>query len=166
MKNHKINQPFIYIILMLALLFNSCGLHKWTVPSELLGQWKSDMTKITVRTEPHWMKFDFTSDVSFAKIAIDSNKIANGFIGSAEFKNAKLIKNGGNPDKTGVAYIIQCGQIGKIFSNDPLENKKVEIWLSPIKGDMHAELRYTDGMAQFPMADFRFKKVKLENKHK
>jgi hypothetical protein len=118
------------------------------------------MTNITVRTEPKWMKFEFTSDIAFIKLTIDSNKKASGFIGSAEFINGKIKKNGGDPDKTGVAYIIQCGSIGKIFSNDPLDNKKVEIWLSPLKGDMHAELRFTDGMAQFPMADLTLRKVK------
>jgi hypothetical protein len=106
------------------------------------------------------MKFEFTSDIAFVKLTIDSNKTASGFIGLAEFKNGKIKKNGGNPEKTGVAYIIQCGSIGKIFSNDPLNNKKVEIWLGPLKGEMHAELRFTEGGAMFPMADLTLRKVK------
>jgi hypothetical protein len=166
MKKYKFDRSIIFVIFILALLFNSCSILKWTVPHELIGHWKSDMTKIIVRTESNWMKFDFTSDVSFVKIVIDSNKTVSGSIGSAEFKNAKLRKNEGNPEKTGVAYIVKCGRVGKIFPNDPLENKKVEIWLSPIKDDMHAELRYTESMAQFPMADLRFKKLRYQNKHK
>jgi hypothetical protein len=61
-----------------------------------------------------------------------------------------------------VSYIIKCGSIGKIFENDPLENKEVEIWLSPIEGNesMKAELRYTANMAMFPMAGMTFEKLK------
>lgn len=160
MKKLKFNLAIVLLFLPGVLFINSCNIQKWTVPSELVGLWESDTTNITVRTEPEWMKFKFTSDISFVKITIDSNKTSSGFIGSAEFKNGKIRKNGGNPDRNGVAYIIECGPIGKIFPADPLDNKKVELWLSPIKGDMHAELRYTERMAKFPMADLIFKKAK------
>jgi len=159
MKNHINNLKRILFILLSTFCLYSCRIHEWAVPTELVGQWKSNTTKITVRTEPKWMKFEFTSDISFLKMTIDSNKTASGFIGLAEFKNGEIKKNEGNPERTGVAYIIKCGSIGKIFSKDPLDYKKVEIWLSPVKGDMHAELRYTEGNSQFPMADLIFRKV-------
>lgn len=88
------------------------------MPPELVGQWRADKIKVAVRTEPEWMKFIFTSDSVIATLTIDSNKTASGTIGLSEFKNARIIKNAGNADKTGIAYIIECGPIGKIFPND------------------------------------------------
>jgi hypothetical protein len=159
MKNHNYNRQFVFIFLLTVFSLCSCSIRKWTVPTELVGQWKSDLANITVRTEPKWMRFEFTSNSGFVIFTIDSNKTASGFIGSAEFKNGKVKKNSGNPDKTGVAYIIQCGSIGEIFSNDPLRYKKVEIWLGPLKGEMHATLRFTEGGAMFPMADLKIRKA-------
>ncbi len=159
MKNHTFNHLFSMFTASVFFL-SSCGNNKWILPKELVGQWNSDKSSITVRTEPKWMKFKFTSDSSFVFVKVDSNKIVSGFIGNAKFTNGKIIKNGGNPEKNGVSYIIQCGEIGKIFSNDPLEKKEVEIWLSPLNGSLHAELRYTEGLSLFPMADLTFRKVK------
>lgn len=162
MKSLYFTRPNLFFILFAICVLCSCSTQKSAIPPELIGEWKSDMTNITVRTELKWMKFEFTSDITSVDLTIDSNKTAHGFIGSAEFNNGKIRKNGGNPDRTGVAYIVQCGQVGKIFSNDPLGKKEVEIWLGPIKGEMHAELRYTEGMAQFPMADIIFRKVRTK----
>lgn len=162
MKNRIFYHPF-FIFLLSVFCFCSCRSNKWILPKELIGQWKSDTTAITVRTEPTWMRFTFTKDSSYALIMINNNKTASGIIGNATFQNGKIIKNSGNPNKTGVAYIIRCGSIGKIFSNDPLEKKEVEIWLSPLKGrNLHAELRYTEGLSLFPMADLTFRKVKTD----
>jgi hypothetical protein len=159
MKKHTINHLF-FMFTASVFFLSACGNNTWMLPKELVGQWQSDISSITVRTEPKWMNFKFTTDSSVAFVKIDSNKTASGFIGDAIFTNGKIKKNGGNPEKNGVAYIIQCGHIGKIFSNDPLEKKEVEIWLSPLKGSLHAELRYTEGMSLFPMADLTFRKVK------
>lgn len=160
MKIQCIKLPFNLFFLIVMLSLCSCAAKKWVVPPDLVGHWKSDMTKITVRTEPKWMKFNFTSGMSRVEITIDTNKTASGFIGEAPFKNGVVRKNGGNPEKTGVAYIIQCGSIGKIFPEDPLEQKEVELWLGPVKGNMNAELRFTERGAQFPMADLKFRKMK------
>ncbi len=160
MKIRCVKFPVKWLFLMLILSMSSCVTKKWVVPPEFVGHWKSDMTKITVRTEPAWMKFNFTSGMSRVEITIDTNKTASGFIGAAAFKNGVIRKNGGDPERTGVAYIIQCGSIGKIFPEDPLEQKEVELWLGPVKGHMNAELRFTERMAQFPMADLKFRKMK------
>ena len=86
---------------------------------------------------------------------------AKGIIGNQSFSDGKIKKNKGLPPHlTGVAYIIECGSIGKLFTTDPLERKNVEIWISPLASDniMKAELRYTDGMEDFPMADLQLTK--------
>jgi hypothetical protein len=93
-------------------------------------------------------------------VEINGNKTASGSIGLATFNNAKIRKNPGLPLMTGVSYIIECGRIGKIFENDPLISKEVEIWLGPVSENrtFEAELRYTEGLAVFPMAGLLFSK--------
>ncbi len=145
-------------ILYSFLFLVSCN--KWMVPPELVGQWDSGRHKVVVRTSPKWMTFEFTPGLASFSVNIKADKTVSGNIGNALFSEGKLEKNGGNPKKTGVAYRVECGKIGTIFPGDPVNEKEVELWLSPIKDGMHAELRYTEHGAMFPMADIEFKKKK------
>ncbi len=155
------NSLCLWAVVTTSIFHFSCSVNKnWTVPPELLGQWKSNKHPITVRTEPRWMKFYFTTDSASVSIKINSDKTVSGSIGLANFENGILEKNSGNPKKTGIAYIIQCGKIGKIFEKDPLDSKEVEIWLSQINETMEAEIRYTERHALFPMAGIIFVKEK------
>lgn len=151
---------FIILILLVGTTTLSCvSSSKWVVPTELIGKWNTQPHKITVRTEPKWMKFEFTSDSAVVSIQINDNKTVIGNIGSASFSNGTVSQNTGDPSVTGIAYIIKCGKIGKIFETDPLENKEVEIWLSPIENNMKAEIRYAESGDKFPMAGLIFEKV-------
>jgi len=151
---------FIILILLVSTTTLSCvSSSKWVVPTELIGKWNTQPHKITVRTEPKWMKFEFTSDSAVVSIQINDNKTVIGNIGSASFSNGTVSQNTGDPSVTGIAYIIKCGKIGKIFETDPLENKEVEIWLSPIENNMKAEIRYAESGDKFPMAGLIFEKV-------
>ena len=138
-------------IVLIAFFLSSCG--DWTIPPELVGEWKSKKKLlITVRTkvEKEWI---FTSDTATITIKINSDHSVSGSIGAASFENGVIIKNRGNPERTGLATIIKCGSIGKIFQNDPMSNKDVQLWLAPMEGNrIDTELRLTEGMAQFPMA--------------
>jgi hypothetical protein len=151
---------WIYIIL--ATILFSCSSSRWTVPPEYVGQWETNKERITVRTKFKNEPFRFFPDSAYVKIQINDDKTVSGFIGLAEFRNAKLKKNANwLPWDTGIEFIIECGSIGKIFENDPLNSKEVELWLSPLKGNIiDGELRYTQGGAQFPMAGVLFMKVK------
>jgi hypothetical protein len=141
-------------------LYLSCVNYKnWTVPPELIGKWRTTKHKITVRTEPKWMKFEFVSDSAIVTLQIHSNKTVSGTIGSAIFENGTIELNAGNPDYTGIAYIVKCGKTGRFYEKDPLDSKEIEIWLSPINGrTMEAEIRYTENGAKFPMASIVFTK--------
>ena len=57
---------------------------------------------------------------------------------------------------SGIAFTIECDKIGKIFENDPLDLKEVELWLSPgpVNDSIGGELRYTQSINYFPMAGF------------
>jgi hypothetical protein len=106
-------------LVLTAFFLSSCG--EWTLPPELVGEWKADKPFITVRikVEKEWI---FTSDTATITIKINSDHSVT-------------------------------GTIGKIFPDDPLSNKDVQLWLAPMEGNrIDTELRYTQGMAQFPMA--------------
>lgn len=166
MKNLNCNvcSSNVWIYILLATFLFSCSSSKWIVPSEYIGQWETNKERITVRTKFKNEPFRFFPDSAYVKIQINDDKTVNGNIGLAEFTNARLKKNATLPWETGIEYIIECGSIGKIFENDPLDSKEVEIWLSPLKGNIiNGELRYTQGGAQFPMAGLLFMKMEKSN---
>jgi hypothetical protein len=145
-----------WVLTLTLLILSSCG--KWTVPVELVGDWKSGKHLITVRVKLERGEYEFISDSAVISFTISDDNTVSGSIGDAAFKDGTIRKNWGNPEKTGLAHIIECGSIGKIFENDPLENKEVELWLAPLRENIDAELRYTQRCAQFPMAGIRFTK--------
>ena len=132
----KVKARFIHTILMPAYLtlatffLHSCG--QMSIPSEMIGQWKTDKSLITVRTKNEKTRFEFTSDSAIIKFKVNSDHTVDGSIGSAKFENGKIKTNWLLPIKmSGIAFTIECGKIGKIFENDPLDSKEVELWLSP-----------------------------------
>lgn len=142
-------------ILVIILMLVSCK--DWEIPDAYCGSWETDKTNITVRTSPKWMEFEFHKGTGIVSLDIKKDKTVSGSIGLATFENGIVKKNKGNPKITGIACIIQCGSIGKIFPEDPLESKEVEIWVYPATDDgIGGELRYTEGLAVFPMAELKF----------
>ena len=81
----------IWFIILAAFVLLPCN--KWVVPTELLGQWKSNEREITVRTEPRSMKFEFASDTAITVLTININRTVSGNIGQAKFENARMVKN-------------------------------------------------------------------------
>lgn len=158
-KNFKIHPLVTATLLLIALI--SCSGGKWALPDDYRGAWACGPSKVTVRTWQFPMRFNFFTDTALITIQFNENQTASGKIGDAAFSNAIIRKNKGNPEKTGVALIIECGDIGKIFPGDPLTKKEVELWVGPMKesGFIDAELRYTSGLSQFPMAGIQLKKV-------
>lgn len=135
---------------------------QWNVPNELVGEWKSSPSEITVRIKDENGNYKFIKDSADLKIEINQNNIVNGKIGNAIFDNAQIVKNAGLPPSvTGIAYIIKDIEIDKIFKKDPLDKKSIELWLSPLKGDtLEVELRYTSNLSHFPMSGFTLTKNK------
>lgn len=146
-------------LLLLSLTLCSCG--QTNIPQELIGDWTAQKHMITVRTKPEG-NWKFISDSADIKFKINNDHTVDGSVGSAKFEDGKIKLNWLLPTKmTGIAFNIKCGKIGKIFENDPLDSKEVELWLGPIiKGTIDGELRYTQGLAYFPMAGAVFIKVK------
>ena len=151
MKNLKYNYRLIgWSIVLSAIFLSSCS--DWTLPPELVGEWKCDKILITVRAkvEKEWV---FISDTATITIKINSDHSVSGTIGTTSFANGVIKKNRGNPETTGCAQVIKCGSIGKIFPDDPLSNKDVQLWLAPMEGyRIDTELGFTEGGAHFPMA--------------
>ncbi len=161
-KNERLGLSNGWIYLLLTSCLFSCCRSNWNVPSDYIGKWETKQEKITVRTKFKNEPFRFTADSASVTINIQEDKTVSGNIGLAEFTHARLKKNTTLPWETGVEYIIECGSIGKIFHDDPLDHKEVEIWFAPIHsvGMSNSELRCTEGMAHFPMARLLFVKIR------
>lgn len=144
------------ILVLLTFFLHSCGQKNF--PSEIVGQWKSNKIQVTVRTQDENRKFEFTSDSAIITLKINNDHTVDGSIGSAKIENGRIKTNWLLPIKmSGLAFTVEFGKIGKIFENDPLDSKEVELWLGPIiKGTIDGELRYTEGPANFPMAGMIF----------
>lgn len=99
------------------------------------GNWEAESSDITVRTQDSGGNYHFTSGTAAVSIEIFSNNTASGYIGTASFEGAKVKKNSGNPEKKGLAFKVECGKIGKIFPDDPLDSKEVQIWIGPLRDD-------------------------------
>lgn len=158
MRKYKYQLLNMGILFLLSFLLQSCG--QRSIPPELIGHWMTQKCIITVRTKPEG-NWKFTSDSARISFIINNDHTVNGFIGSAKFESGKIKLNWLLPTKmTGIAFSLECGKIGKIFENDPLDLKEVEIWLAPLQDDIiDAELRQTEGRSLFPMAGMIFIKV-------
>jgi hypothetical protein len=133
-----------------------------SIPTSYLGQWKSENTKITVRKKTGWLQYDFIPNYIPVELEIHHNMTASGKIGLVHFENARVLKNKGNPEKTGIVYIIQCGSVGKLFASDPTEKKTIELWIKPIQSEatLLAEVRLKETFDVFPMGECKFIKAK------
>jgi hypothetical protein len=159
MKNFNYQKLNAGILILLTISFHSCG--QMSVPSEMVGNWQTGKGRITVRTNDKKIGSQFVSDSAIIELRIKNDHTADGSIGSAKFENGKIKTNWLLPVKmSGIAFTIECGKIGKIFENDPLDLKEVEIWLNPgpVNGIIDGELRYTQGVNYFPMAAMTFTK--------
>jgi hypothetical protein len=154
----RFNFARTYLAVLCTSILSSCSY--WTLPPELVGTWESETIEITVRTRTAEKEWVFTSDTAKISITIFTDKRVTGSIGTATFENGKIRKNPGNAEKKGLSEIIECGSVGKIFENDPLDDKEVQLWLAPRKENtIDTELRFTEGWAHFPMAGMILKKV-------
>lgn len=151
---------FKVLIIIVALTLISCKATEWVVPQPYCGYWRTENTKVTVRFKVGDEKHSqFISDSAILTLVINHDKTASGTIGLSSFENGKMLKNH-TLWETGVSYVIECGVIGKIFKNDPLETKEVDIWLGQVNenGTIKATMRLGDSV--FPMADVMFERVK------
>jgi len=151
MKNLRYKYRLIgWAIVLTAFFLSSCG--DWTLPPELVGEWKSEKILITVRAkvDKEWC---FTTDTAYVSITINSDHSVSGTIGAASIENGEIFNNRSDHETTGIVQVIKCGLIGTIFPDDPLSNKNIQLWLAPREGNsIETDLRCVQGMAQFLMA--------------
>jgi hypothetical protein len=155
MKNYcwSFYRPIVGFLVTGTFLLYSCG--QKSVPRNMTGLWMSDKIQVTVRIQDERRNFKFVSDSVIITLVVNNDFTAAGSIGSAKFENCKISTNWLLPVKmSGIAFTIECGTIGKIFENDPLDSKEVELWLGPLNDSIDSELRYTQGASHFPMAGF------------
>ncbi len=142
-------RSIIILVFSSFLLLPSCRTTGKIVdtPEELLGSWRTEEIKISVRERLGFNDFKFHSGQGAIELNFKPNGTVSGSIGNHTFSNAKL-------KKTNI-YRVVCDSTGSIFPSDPIAQKEVSIWLHEI-GDqsIKAELRLTEGGAKFPMAGF------------
>jgi hypothetical protein len=137
----KTNRLLPLLILMVGLIIpSSCYTE---VPEEYVGTWETELTLVEIPLIKEDGSEDIYTDSVVMGLQIFANKVASGYIGLAGFEDVPVKKNPGDAESKGIAYIVKCGDLGKLFPHDPLEKKEIEINLSPIHGGtMGSEINY------------------------
>jgi hypothetical protein len=148
------------ISLVLSMVLLSCETQLKHLPDTLIGSWKSEKALIKVRDrDTAHSKFRFTSDSIYIYLDFKLPKTITGLIGLSGFESKTIFQNQGLPHTvSGISYIISCGNVTKLFANDPLNSKFIELWLMPQThpDTLHAELRCKQYWDAFPMGSFTF----------
>ena len=151
---------FKWIFLVLSMMLQSCETQLKYLPDTLIGSWKSQRALVNVRDrDTLHSKFRFTSDSIYIQLDFKLPKTITGLIGLGSFKTETIFQNQGLPHRvSGISYIVSCGDVTKLFANDPLNAKFIELWLMPQThpDTLHAELRCKQYWDAFPMGSFTF----------
>ena len=151
---------FKWIFLVLSMMLQSCETQLKYLPDTLIGSWKSERALVNVRDrDTLHSKFRFTSDSIYIQLDFKLPKTITGLIGLGSFKTETIFQNQGLPHRvSGISYIVSCGNVIKLFANDPLNAKFIELWLMPQThpDTLHAELRCKQYWDAFPMGSFTF----------
>jgi|LauGreDrversion4_2_1035121.scaffolds.fasta_scaffold02111_11 hypothetical protein len=151
---------FKWIFLVLSMMLQSCETQLKYLPDTLIGSWKSERALVNVRDrDTLHSKFRFTSDSIYIQLDFKLPKTITGLIGLGSFKTETIFQNQGLPHRvSGISYIVSCGNVTKLFANDPLNAKFIELWLMPQThpDTLHAELRCKQYWDAFPMGSFTF----------
>ncbi|MFM2101521.1 MAG: hypothetical protein RIR05_507 [Bacteroidota bacterium] len=151
---------FKRIFLVLSMMLQSCETQLKYLPDTLIGSWKSERALVNVRDrDTLHSKFRFTSDSIYIQLDFKLPKTITGLIGLGSFKTETIFQNQGLPHRvSGISYIVSCGNVTKLFANDPLNAKFIELWLMPQThpDTLHAELRCKQYWDAFPMGSFTF----------
>ena len=151
---------FKWIFLVLSMMLQSCETQLKYLPDTLIGSWKSERALVNVRDrDTLHSKFRFTSDSIYIQLDFKLPKTITGLIGLGSFKTETIFQNQGIPHRvSGISYIVSCGNVTKLFANDPLNAKFIELWLMPQThpDTLHAELRCKQYWDAFPMGSFTF----------
>jgi len=151
---------FKWIFLVLSMMLQSCETQLKYLPDTLIGSWKSQRALVNVRDrDTLHSKFRFTSDSIYIQLDFKLPKTITGLIGLGSFKTETIFQNQGLPHRvSGISYIVSCGNVTKLFANDPLNAKFIELWLMPQThpDTLHAELRCKQYWDAFPMGSFTF----------
>ena len=158
MRTYKRNHVIIILIAFLMLFNFNCNSQE--IKKNLIGNWETENTKISIRTKIKWMKYKFNSANIKLTLKINSDNSVNGSIGDVKINQPTILKNKGKSSKTGIAYIIPCGIIGQICKEDTSALKTLELWIKPQSNEdvLIAEIRLKNGWDTFPMGEAIFYK--------
>ncbi|MFC2090391.1 hypothetical protein ACFLT1_06400 [Bacteroidota bacterium] len=139
------------MLLFIAGIILPCSCEK-EVSEEFVGTWETDLVRIEIPMEEVDGSEDIVVDSVVIGLQISTDKTASGYIGMASFTDVHVRKNPGDAESKGIAYILICKDLGKIFPGDPLETKRIDINLKPIHDNtMGSEINYiSKWMEWFP----------------
>ena len=143
----KNNLLLLSVLIAGLLLLSSCYKE---VPEEFVGTWETALTLVEVPLEKGDGSEDIFVDSVVMGLQISADKLASGYIGMASFTDVPVKKNPGDAESKGIAYIVKCGELGKLFPGDPLDPKRIDINLKPIQGEtMGSEINYISKWAEW-----------------
>lgn len=143
-------------VLVLIIPLGAFTCTKQTQPSTAyIGTWTNTNANIKVRTKTGVLKYQFTPLAIPVSLVINAQGKANCRLGNVNLTNLSVLNNNGNSNKTGIIYIIRCGQVGKLNNTDPEAKKEIELWIKPIKtsNKLHVEIRQMHTLDPFPMGE-------------
>ena len=145
--------PLLILILIFGLTATNCSSNKEFVVSDALaGEWTAETTKIKVRENTGFMKFEFTPGEVDAALVINKDKKVSGHVGSHKFSNGLVTKSN--------IYKVVIDGTGALFEGDPTTGQEISFWIFELNdSNMVAELRLTEGGAKFPMGELKFNKT-------
>lgn len=125
--------------------------------SAYLGTWHTKQANLKVRIKTGVLKYAFTPVEIPVTLTIHPDGKVSVTIGAVKLDKLSLEPNKGNSSKTGISYLIVCGELGKLNANDPLAKKKLELWIKPLgKGnELQIEVRQMETLDAFPMGELR-----------
>jgi len=154
----KVIHTLLLLFLIDGLLITSSCTKE--VSEEFVGNWETALTKITIPVKEGESE-NFYIDSVVMGLQISADQTASGYIGMASFTDVRVRKNPGDAEGKGIAYIVKCGELGKLFPSDPVGYKKIEIWLKPVHDNIiGSEINYSLGeLWPYMLADPEYHRI-------
>lgn len=124
------------------------------------GTWKTASARLKVRTKTGLMKYEFTAVEIPVTLTINTEGQASCTLGDLKLGTLNVEPNKGDSTKTGIAYVIDCGEVDKFNATDPLAKKKIALWIKPIGSGkvLQVEVRQMETLDAFPMGELVLQK--------
>ncbi len=156
-KKYSLFKAALMILLFISICSFSCTKKQSPPATAYVGTWHTKQANLKVRVKTGVLKYAFKPVEIPVTLTIHLEGKVSVTIGAVKLDKLSLEPNKGNSSKTGISYLIVCGELGKLNANDPLAKKKLELWIKPLgKGnELQIEVRQMETLDAFPMGELR-----------